>query len=216
MTVAYQEPPESSPVRYRAISAWAVLSVVCGAGTVAMAFFSWLGSPLPVAAILFGRMALGKIRRAPEEYSGQILAKIGIGLGAGLGIALSMWLLFFSGGVPSGYKVLDWADLELKNGNFSPAILELADPNKRNKVYVRGYILPGRQMVRLNEFSICRTSDQCRFAIKTNRPIDLIHIVLTADRTMDYTTHEIGVGGIFKVDANSPYGTPYSLEVDYP
>ena len=94
--------------------------------------------------------------------------------------------------------------------------MELADPNKKTKVYVRGYILPGRRQLRLTEFSICRTSDQCRFANKANRPTDLIHIELTGDRTMDYTTHQIGVGGIFQVDLESlPHGTPYSIKADY-
>ena len=60
----------------------------------------------------------------------------------------------------------------------------------------------------MKEFSICRTSDQCRFAIKANRPVDLIHIELMGDRTMDYTTHEIGIGGIFQVDPDSPTALP--------
>ena len=67
----------------------------------------------------------------------------------------------------------------------------------------------------LKEFSICRTSDQCRFTFKTNRPTDLIHIELTGDLTIDYTTSQIGVGGIFQVDRESPNGTPYSIKADY-
>ena len=32
---------------------------------------------------------------------------------------------------------------------------------------------------------------------------------------MDYTTHQIGVGGIFHVDLDLPIGTPYSIDADY-
>ena len=155
-----------------------------------------------------------------EDYSGTVLAKVGIGLGTGLGLLFSAWLIFFGGGVPHGYQQLDWADLEpdpsKKNERIPASALALGDPNKNIKVFVRGYILPGRQMVRLKEFSICRTSDQCRFAIKANRPTDLIHIELMGDRTMDYTTHEIAVGGMFRVDPDFPNGTPYLIKADYP
>ena len=148
-----------------------------------------------------------------------------MGLGAGLGILLGGWLIFFVSTVPHGYQVLDWADLEPDPNKKNERIPETAykldtsgDPNKKIKVYVRGYIIPGRRQMQLKEFSICRTSDQCRFAIKANRPTDLIHIELMGDRTMDYTTHEIGVGGIFQVDDKLPYphGTPYSIQADYP
>ena len=182
--------------------------------------FEWMASPLPLAAIYFGVKALGQIERVPEEYSGKRLAKIGVGLGAGLGIVLSGWLLFFRSDVPYGYQELNWAELEPDLNNkheiVPPSALELGDPEKKTKLYVRGYIVPGRRLVQLTEFSICRTSDQCRFAQKVGyRPTDLIHIELTGDRTIDYTTHEIGIGGILRVDLDLPNGTPYHVKGDY-
>ena len=218
MASASQDPSVASLPRYRAISLWSVLSVVCGAASAAMLYFEWLASPLPLAAIYFGLKALGQIERLPEEYTGQRLAQIGIGLGAGLGILLSGWLIFFGNEVPHGYQVLDYADLEpdpnKKNERVPSSALELSD--KKTKVYVRGYMLPGKRQMRLTEFSICRTSDRCRFANKTGyRPTDLIRIELTGDRTIDYTTRQIGVGGIFHVDLESLSGTPYSIQADY-
>ncbi len=218
MATTSQDPSVASPARYRAISLWAVLSVVCGAASAAMTFFGWLAALLPLAAVYFGLKALKQIERLPEVYTGQRLAQVGIGLGAVLGILLSGWLVFFGGGVPHGYQELNWADLEpdpnKKNEPVPSSALELSD--KKTKVYVRGYILPGRRQVRLTGFSICRTSDQCRFANKVGyRPTDLIRIELTGDRTIDYTTHEISVGGIFHVDLDSLNGTPYSIQADY-
>ncbi len=217
MTSASHDPSVSSPPRYRAISPWAVLSVVCGAATVTMMIFGWLLGLFPLTAIYFGLKALGQIERAPEEYTGRRLAKVGIGLGAGLGILLSGWLYFVGNEVPHGYQVLDWASLEPDPKNKSEMVpskaLELSD--KKTKVYVRGYMLPGRRQLQLKEFSICRTSDQCSFAQKTNRPVDLIHIELTGDRTINYTTHQIGIGGIFRVDIPPLSGTPYSIQADY-
>jgi len=182
-----------------------------------MIIFGWLLAVLPLAAIYFGRKALGQIDRLPEEYTGRRLAQVGIGLGAGLGILFGGWLIFFGSEVPHGYQVLDYSDLEPNPENKTemvpPKALELSD--KKTKVYVRGYMLPGRQQLRLKEFSICRTSDQCSFAQKTNRPVDLIHIELTGDRTINYTTHQIGLGGIFHVDLAPLHGTPYSVQADY-
>ncbi|MEI8372447.1 MAG: hypothetical protein WCJ35_06385 [Planctomycetota bacterium] len=217
MTAVSSDPSASPPPRYRAISLWAVLSVVCGATTVTMMIFGWPLAVLPLAAIYFGMKALGQIERAPEEYTGQRLAQVGIGLGAGLGILLSGWLIFVGNEVPPGYQVLDWASLEpdpkIKTEMVSPKALELSD--KKTKVYVRGYMLPGRRQLQLKEFSICRTSDQCSFAQKTNRPVDLIHIELTGDRTINYTTYQIGIGGIFRVDPAPLNGTPYSIQADH-
>lgn len=214
MATASQDPSVSAPSRYRAISPWAVLSVVCGAASATMFWpFEWWASPSPLAAIYFGLKALGQIERLPEEYTGQRLAKIGIGLGAGLGLLLSGWLIFGSREVPHGYQVLDYAALEPNtNERVSSAAQELSD--KKTKVYVRGYILPGRRQLRLTEFSICRTSDQCKYVMKqAYRATDLIRIELTGDRTIDYTTHQIGIGGIFRADKDSP--TPYSIQGDY-
>ena len=110
---------------------------------------------LPLAAIYFGLKALGQIDRLPEVYTGRRLAEIGIGLGAGLGILLSGWLIFGGGEVPHGYQELNWADLEpdpnKKNERIPETAYDLAnsaDTSKKIKVYVRGYILPGRRQLR--------------------------------------------------------------------
>jgi hypothetical protein len=119
--------------------------------------------------------------------------------------------------VPHGYQVLNWADLEPdanKKAERVP-VLALELSGKKTRVYVRGYILPGRRVVQLKEFSICRTSDQSRFANTLGyRPTDLIRIELTSDLTIDYTTHEIGIGGIFQADDENS-NAPYCIKADY-
>jgi hypothetical protein len=216
MATASQDPTVSSPPRYRAISLWTVLSLACGIASVAM-IFGWLAAVLPLAAVYFGLRALGQIERLPEEYTGKRLAQVGLGLGAGLGIVLGGWLIFGGSEVPHGYKILNYADLEPDPNNKKELVpsgaLELSD--KKTKVYVRGYMLSGRRLARLTEFSIVRTNDQCSFVQKTNRPTDLIRVELTGDRTIDFTTYQIGVGGIFHVDPECPNGTPYSIKADY-
>ena len=165
MVTASQDPSVSTPPRYRAVSLWAVLSLICGAATAAMIFFDWWAAIFPLAAIYFGGRSLKQIRRLPEEYTGQGLAQTGRGLGLGLGIIFSVWLIFFGSEVPHGYQVLDWSDLEPDPKDQSESVPKTATDlsDKKTRVYVRGYIVPGRRQVQLKEFSICRTSDQCAF-----------------------------------------------------
>ena len=42
----------------------------------------------------------------------------------------------------------------------------------------------------------------------------MIRVELTSDLVTDYTTRLVGVGGIFKVDAEGPRGHPYSISVN--
>ena len=183
-----------------------------------MIVVGWPAAVFPLAAIYFGLKALGQLDRLPEEYTGRPLAQTGIGLGAGLGVLLSGWLIFGNSEVPHGYQeIKDYSILDPNPDNkteiIPPGAQELSD--NKTRVYVRGYILPGRRQVGLTEFSICRTADQCRFTNKTNRPTDLIRIELTGDLAINYTTHQIGIGGIFHVDRDFPNGTPYSIKGDY-
>ena len=133
-----------------------------------------VGGAIAAGGDLFRSKSLDADPCLPEEYTGRWLAKIGIGAGAGLGILLSGWLLFFGNEVPHGYQVLDWSDLEPDPNDKHEAVPatadKLDDPNKKIKIYVRGYILPGRRQMQLKEFSVCRTSDQCRFPNQGQSP----------------------------------------------
>lgn len=211
-----------SPPHYRAVSLWAVLSLICAMGTVAM-FFGWWPGLLPLAAIYFGRKALAQIRRLPEEYTGKTLAQIGIRLAVSLGLVFSVWLWMGGKEVPYGYRVLEYSELEPdpndKTGNAPPGAQDLSD--KKAKVYVRGFILPpprGRIMG-LTKFSICRNSDMCKFqpimGAKAARPCDEIHVEMTGDKTIDYNSYQIGVGGIFKVDKEQGPQPYYVIQADY-
>ena len=74
--------------------------------------------------------------------------------------------------------------------------LELRGKN----VYIRGYIIPPARggTGKLTKFSICRNSDYCKFGrMNYARPEDQIHIVMTGDREVNYTSYQIGIGGKF-------------------
>ncbi len=184
-----------------------------------MFVYGWPLVFLPVAAIYFGRKAILQIRRMPDEYTGERVAEVGIWLGAVLGIGFSGWLLLGGHEVPHGYRVLDYADLEpdpnVKGATAPNAALELS--KNRTKVYLRGYIIPPPrgQSSGLTKFSICQSSHMCQFAMNLARPEDQIHIELTGDRTLNYTSSQIGVGGIFSVVEDRSPQPYYLIEADY-
>jgi hypothetical protein len=189
-----------------------LLSVTFGLASATM-IFGWLLAVLPLAAIYFGWRALEQIARVPEEYTGKRVAKTGMAVGATLGIAIGAWLIFGVSDVPYGYQELKWSDLEPGPGEkWSSSAQKLSDDKAR--VYVRGFILPGRRQVQLSEFSICRTADMCRFAQPIIKANDVIRIKCAGDLTTDHTTHEVGIGGIFHVDPFAPGISPYYMDAD--
>ena len=212
-------PPPLSPPHYRAVSLWAVLSIVCAIATLTTFFSSGLRSS-QLAALYFGLKALDQIERMPEEYTGRPLAKTGMWTAAIIGIPLLGWSLFLKSNVPHGYQVLDYSKLELDPNSKSRvpnAAQELS--NNKTKVFVRGYMLPPPrgQWTGLTKFSICRNSDMCKFAMMNgSRPEDQIHIEMTGDRTMKYTSGEIGIGGYFSVESDQSPQPYYLIKADYP
>jgi len=203
-------------VRYRAIQVEAVLALIAGVCSVGM-FFNWLFIFCPLAAVVFGYRSLQAIERTPEEFTGAQLAKTGVTLGIVFWLLGSLTLLILGSEVPHGYQVLDYAELEpsvTNKGEFIPLKIQELSAN-RTKVYIKGYILPGHRQVGLKEFSICRTSDMCRFGVPNTKKRELIRVKLTGDLLMNYTDQIIGVGGYFHADQEDPNGMPYSIEADY-
>jgi len=216
----------SAPPHYRAVSLWAVLSVACVLAALPVSLIlPWPQSfflvvAFAVIAMYLGRKAILKIRRMPDEYTGSLIAQVGIWGAAVLVMGFAVGRLVFGlNEVPHGDRVLDYAELEpdtnVKGGAAPNAALELS--KNRTKVYIRGYVVPPPrgQSSGLTKFSICRNSDMCKFGMNLARPEDQIHIELTGDRTLNYTSSQIGVGGIFSVVEDRSPQPYYLIEADY-
>jgi hypothetical protein len=208
--------PGDPQARYRAIQVEAVLALVMGICSLGM-FFAWPFIVFPFAALALGYRAIKAIDRTPEEYTGKEMAQAGIVLGVFSLLAGSVTLAIFRSEVPSGYEVIDYSDLEPNAGKVGDMIPEKAYKmsDDKTRVYIKGYILPGRRQAGLKEFSICRTADMCRFGVPSTKKRELIRVKLTGDLTIDYTTEIVGVGGVFHVEPYDPNGMPFSIEADY-
>ena len=101
-------------------------------------------------------------------------------------------------------------DLSVADQKVPPAIMDLDG----KKVYIKGYMIPARQQVRLRKFLLCPTNGVCTFHFPNPKPTEIIRIELCGDLATDYTTQLLGVGGKFHVDPDDPHGMPYTMDAD--
>jgi len=210
-------------LRYRSVSAPAILSIVVGIFSI-LTVFGWVFWIIPLLALVLGWRALKSIEAAPEEYTGAGLAY------SGIATALVLWLLGFGihhykqkYSVPSGYKVVTFDDLQpaSKNVIIPPLAFDLepTDKDRNKRIYIEGYIYPGRRTIGIKEFVLIPTLGHCQFCRRDLASTEMISVKFTGDLTTNYTTSLVRVGGKFHVDrqqATNPFGgLPYKLETDY-
>lgn len=206
-----------SPERYRKINLLATLSVAVGALSI-LTIFHWYLGFIPVAGILLGLLAQRQIGRAPEEYTGQRLAIVGIGL------SVVMWLvgagvLTFSRmrEVPIGYEAITWETLK-PDKSAGEIVAQKAVDLHEKRVYLKGYMYPGRQVINIKEFLLVPTQGHCKFCSTDIARHEIVRVKFVGDYRAEYTTHHVGIGGMLKVDktpgAYESGGLPYTIEAD--
>jgi hypothetical protein len=210
---------ETETSRYRSLSALAVASMVCGVLSVLVMFGVTL-AVIPVAGILLGRAALKRIRRAPEELSGAAVARAGIALCVAFWMAGYIWLYYaHAKEVPHGYTEVSYEELQGDTATGGREIPKRAMELDKKKIFVKGYMYPGRQQLDLKQFIISRDNGRCNFCMPNPTPTDLVHVTLTGDLATDYTTHIVALGGTLHVETDpekiARKGTAYHLDADY-
>lgn len=206
------------PKRYRAVSPLGVLSVVFGAASILL-FFHWSLIVLPLLGLLLGWLALRRLARG-DDLTGAGLAMGGIALSVVMG-GVGGTLYYFTSRheVPVGYKVVTFTDLQPDPANPTEPLPPLVDDLEGEKVFFRGYIYPGRQVIGLKRFILVPSQSHCSFCTRQLRSTEMMQIEMAGDLTANYTSRAVGVGGRLRIDraaAAFPYGTfPYRLECDY-
>ncbi len=214
------ETPTEPESDYRAVNLWAVASLLLGVLSVTAAV-SWFFVLVPLVGGMVGWKALRQLRQAREVQTGVTLARIGVGTSVLFGLSGAVILQFVTRDVPHGYKEITFQDLQPNSGEFvSRYALELQPTMSCDqKVFIKGFIYPGRGTQNIKEFVLVPTLGHCSFCMPQIRSTDLIRVKLVSDLTVDYRSTEIGVGGRLRVNleaARNPWGQPpYSLEADY-
>jgi hypothetical protein len=126
------------------------------------------------------------------------------------------WLVFARvREVPYGYEPVSYEMLQPDPNAPAEPIPQSALDMQDKRVYIKGYMKPVRRQTGIKEFTLCPSNGECPFCIPNPKRTEMIRVILQGDLETVYTTHLIGVGGRFQVDADSPSGVPYSLDANY-
>jgi hypothetical protein len=209
--------------RYRAVSPWAVVSVALGVFS-SLLILGWVFLAVPLAGLAAGWLALRQIRRMRGEMIGMTLAQVGMALSVVFGLAGAAYQQFVVRQVPYGYQELTFEDLQPDPRNpqefVPPAVLKLQPTSGQDKkVFIKGYMYPGRRAHDIREFILVPTVGHCSFCFWNIRSTELVRVTCTSDLSVNFRSTEIGIGGRLHVDeeaAKKPLGeVPYLLEADY-
>jgi hypothetical protein len=223
--IADTESTEAIPVRYRSLHVAAILSVVFAVLSI-LTVFGWALWLVPMLAITLGVLALKRIHYASEEYIGEGFAR------AGIALAIVFWIVGMgihhyiqTHSVPAGYRPITFDTLQPNPDQFGEIIppvaydLEPSDKDPDKRIFITGYMYPGRQTINLKEFLLVPSLAHCNFCQQQLKSTETINVKFSGDLRTDYSAQEVKIGGKLRVDReqliNPLGGLPYQLEADY-
>lgn len=217
---------DEGPVSYRTVNPFAVTSLALGVLSF-LTMFSWFLFVIPVAAIVFGWVALGQMTRRPGQYTGNKLAIAGILTAIVFWTLGTAYVVFVAGAeVPLGYTRVTFTQMQPNPDNKGEVvpqdILDLQfDETSMDKkrVFIQGYIYPGRQTIGLRRFILVPSQSHCKFCSSQLKSTEMISVKLEGDLKVNYRTQLVHIGGkltVDKAEASRPLGgAPYIIDADY-
>ncbi len=211
---------DSNEFPYRAISRGAVTSVVFFALALPglFPFFSALLVLAPIGAIA-AVVGFRAIRRYPNEFSGQSLAKFGLManlllLGGGVGLHTYIYLTE----VPDGYTRVGFWELQTPQGALEGPTSKALEIDGED-VFLKGYIHPSSGSGMLRQFILVPDLGTCCFGGQP-KSSDMIEITLGGGLTTKAGLIKKKLAGSFRV--NQGYNITdfdnkifYRMKVDY-
>ncbi len=212
----HDEIQQEQTTDYRQVAAYSVGAFVFGILS-AVTFLHWALAFLPILGLTLGIIGLRKIFHAPDEVGGFTLTVSGIVLSSVFWIGGYGWLAYsYFYSIPTGYIPIHFLELvaDSKTGKLPEKILKLAEDGE--KVFITGYMYPTRKMAGIEDFTLVRTTEHCKFCSPTKNPCDMINVHMIDGIRVSYRTRTVRVGGVISVDPNyALLGTaPYSIAAD--
>lgn len=202
-------------IGYRAISVLAIVAFVFSLFTPLMLLSNWFVL-FPLVGAVCGLFGLYNILSCPFDYTGRNFALTGIVFSLVIGVAAAgwgTWNYYFH--IPYGYTAVHFLDLrpDPVTNKLPDKILEIGRENR--KIYVRGFMYPGRQLSGIRNFMLVRTVEHCKFCSPEQNPFDMISVHCVGDLRVPFRTRAVHVGGELYVNENFRYGElPYHIEAD--
>jgi hypothetical protein len=224
---------EDEVLQYRAIHIGAVLGIALAVLSLIFTLLAASSSAeacigvsfLNLAPLICCVWALSRIRREPERYSGQAMARLGLVLSAVLlvgGVGYGGYV--YATEVPDGYARISFStmkpdELQERGGLVVPP--EVSSLEGKN-VFIKGYIRPDSISVPrgVKEFLLVRDNNQCCFGDMTKiKYYDQVLVKMTGDHQLDFNRGVFCIGG--KLHIEPQYAAPgapktvFSLAADY-
>jgi hypothetical protein len=201
-------------VGYRAVSILAIIAFILSLFTPLMLLSNWF-IIFPLIGATCGIWGLYNILSCPFDYTGRGFALVGIIFSFVLGIAAAGWGIWhFYYSIPYGYTAIQFEELRPDDKNRIPEhILTIA--KEQRKVYIKGYMYPGRQFSGIQNFMMVRTKEHCKFCTPEQNPFDMIGVHCVGELRAQFRTKPVHIGGTLYVNEDFRYGElPYLIEAD--
>lgn len=206
--------------QYRTLSFLAVVALVFGVISIPSAIAAAMNPLLlifPFIGLLLGLAAVLKLRNRTDEFTGLGLAKAGLLLSTVLLIAGAGYASFvYATEVPNGFERLRFSQLQPVASfprPWSPKAEEVAG----KKVFVQGYLYPGKQRKNIKQFIMVPDLGTCCFGGQP-KLTDMIQVTLEDPHRVDYSMSRRNFAGEFKlgeVQAEKVGNVVYHLSATY-
>jgi len=217
------ESPESATEQYeqyRALSTSAVASLIVGLLS-CLAIFDWTLIAIPVIGIPLSALSLAKIKRHRDELTGVGLARAGLALSLFFVVVGPSRLTYeYVTEVPEGYERVSYAELQPDESQIGQLVPPSALALEGKRIFIKGYVYPGREKDGIRKFLLVRDQGQCCFG-GNPKITDRIFVTLEDPLRLTYASRIHKLGGTFHVEAHDSTiddakgGVFYHLKADY-
>jgi hypothetical protein len=210
--------PETGEFDYKPIAILGPVSVFTGI-CAASGLITVAGVLVGMAGVLLACVAIWQIRRSEGELSGGWIAKTGLAVSLAFTLVGGAWHSYvYATEVPEGYDRVSFSWLSnqgfVADADGARPTEEVAKLDKK-KIYIKGYMYPGRQRNGLTEFVLCKDNGDCCFGGQP-KPTDMIAVKMQPGMTVDLLEQQlVGVAGIFHAQTVTKSGdltSVYMLE----
>ena len=217
-TMNQTSPQTDTGFSYRPVPPTAPVTLVIGLVSLLTLLTEFI-LPLTLVGVFVGFLAVRRIRRFPNEYSGLWIAQAGLALCVCvIPASIAIHTHTYMTEVPEGYQRLNfYQDISLKGfvfnqgkDSFHPDVAALGD----QKVFIKGYMLVQQGALEVDEFLLCRDSGDCCLGGQP-KVTDMIYVKMPEGGTpFKYHPGMVFVAGTFKLLTPNPAGAnpAYAIE----
>jgi hypothetical protein len=203
---------------YRPLSTIAVASLVIGLIS-SLAVLDWIMLSLPLVGIVLGVYAVRAVKQRSDEVTGLPLAKTGLTLSILSLVGGFGWLTYeYAVEVPDGYTRVSYAELQPGPDDPADRVPSSALNLDGKRVFIKGYIYPGKQTEGIESFLLCRDRGDCCFG-GDPKITDRILVQIVGPQRLSFKPTLQRVAGTFHVEPGTAVDAGgavlYRLEADY-